>query len=234
MYVCCFQSEEDFLEESDFDDISIHSASVLSDTSGAATKKKARRGRKKRKSMFAVYTRHALRCVFFSLPKSQRNPTEPDCLIMGYEEIKMYFSLSFICFGSVFSDGRCSFPRQLFPLHTRAVSCKRRACLLCCCFKSYTFDKSEFRFICDRWTHVLRPPSPPPEEDGDGYETDHQDYCEVCQQGGEIILCDTCPRAYHMVCLDPDMEKAPEGTWSCPHCVSNTHSVGLIETSVTI
>lgn len=59
-------------------------------------------------------------------------------------------------------------------------------------------------------------------EDGDGYETDHQDYCEVCQQGGEIILCDTCPRAYHMVCLDPDMEKAPEGTWSCPHCVSNT------------
>ncbi|KAI1901938.1 hypothetical protein AGOR_G00039570 [Albula goreensis] len=56
------------------------------------------------------------------------------------------------------------------------------------------------------------------EDDADGYETDHQDYCEVCQQGGEIILCDTCPRAYHMVCLDPDMEKAPEGTWSCPHC----------------
>ena len=114
--MCCFQSEEDFLEESDFDDISIHSASVLSDTSGAATKKKARRGRKKRKSMFAVYTRHPLRCVFFSLPKSQRNPTEPDCLIMGYEEIKMYFSLSFICFGRFFSDGRCSFSRQLFPL----------------------------------------------------------------------------------------------------------------------
>ncbi|NXL83378.1 CHD5 protein, partial [Alectura lathami] len=57
-------------------------------------------------------------------------------------------------------------------------------------------------------------------EDGDGYETDHQDYCEVCQQGGEIILCDTCPRAYHLVCLDPELEKAPEGKWSCPHCVS--------------
>ncbi|KAG8568678.1 hypothetical protein GDO81_014106 [Engystomops pustulosus] len=54
--------------------------------------------------------------------------------------------------------------------------------------------------------------------DGDGYETDHQDYCEVCQQGGEIILCDTCPRAYHLVCLDPELEKAPEGKWSCPHC----------------
>jgi len=57
-------------------------------------------------------------------------------------------------------------------------------------------------------------------EEGDGYETDHQDYCEVCQQGGEIILCDTCPRAYHLVCLDPELEKAPEGKWSCPHCVS--------------
>lgn len=60
-----FQSEEDFLEESDFDDISIHSASVLSDALGAATKKKARRGRKQRKSMFTVYTRHALWCVSF-------------------------------------------------------------------------------------------------------------------------------------------------------------------------
>lgn len=58
----CFQSEEDFLEESDFDDISIHSASVLSDTLGAATKKKARRGRKKRKSMFTVHAPHALWC----------------------------------------------------------------------------------------------------------------------------------------------------------------------------
>lgn len=51
-------------------------------------------------------------------------------------------------------------------------------------------------------------------------QTDHQDYCEVCQQGGEIMLCDTCPRAYHLVCLDPELEEAPEGKWSCPHCVS--------------
>ncbi|XP_034712878.1 chromodomain-helicase-DNA-binding protein 3 isoform X3 [Etheostoma cragini] len=58
----------------------------------------------------------------------------------------------------------------------------------------------------------------PGEEDGEGYETDHQDYCEVCQQGGEIILCDTCPRAYHLVCLEPELDKAPEGKWSCPHC----------------
>lgn len=52
------------------------------------------------------------------------------------------------------------------------------------------------------------------------FQTEHQDYCEVCQQGGEIILCDTCPRAYHLVCLEPELEEAPEGKWSCPHCVS--------------
>jgi len=54
-----------------------------------------------------------------------------------------------------------------------------------------------------------------------GYETNHQDFCEVCQQGGEIILCDTCPKAYHLVCLDPELEQAPEGDWSCPECTKN-------------
>merc|ERR1712088_1001452 len=42
-------------------------------------------------------------------------------------------------------------------------------------------------------------------------ESEHQEYCEVCQQGGEIILCDTCPRAYHLCCLDPELDEAPEG-----------------------
>ncbi|XP_064459559.1 chromodomain-helicase-DNA-binding protein Mi-2 homolog isoform X3 [Ornithodoros turicata] len=59
---------------------------------------------------------------------------------------------------------------------------------------------------------------PGSDAENDGYETDHQDYCEVCQQGGEIILCDTCPRAYHLVCLEPELEEPPEGKWSCPHC----------------
>uniref|UniRef100_A0A7N6B0A2 DNA helicase n=1 Tax=Anabas testudineus TaxID=64144 RepID=A0A7N6B0A2_ANATE len=85
------------------------------------------------------------------------------------------------------------------------------------------FDDGSFS-VSDGSSRSSRPKKKPKsakkkkKEDGDGYETDHQDYCEVCQQGGEIILCDTCPRAYHMVCLDPDMEKAPEGKWSCPHC----------------
>uniref|UniRef100_A0A0M3J9I2 PHD-type domain-containing protein n=1 Tax=Anisakis simplex TaxID=6269 RepID=A0A0M3J9I2_ANISI len=31
-------------------------------------------------------------------------------------------------------------------------------------------------------------------------------------------LCDTCPKAYHLVCIDPDLEEPPEGRWSCPTC----------------
>ena len=29
-------------------------------------------------------------------------------------------------------------------------------------------------------------------------EMENQDYCEVCGAGGEIILCDTCPKAFHV------------------------------------
>ncbi|XP_052227577.1 chromodomain-helicase-DNA-binding protein Mi-2 homolog isoform X2 [Dreissena polymorpha] len=65
--------------------------------------------------------------------------------------------------------------------------------------------------------------------DAEGYETDHQDYCEVCQQGGEIILCDTCPRAYHLVCLEPELEEAPEGKWSCPHCENEGPQQEVVE-----
>ena len=52
-------------------------------------------------------------------------------------------------------------------------------------------------------------------------ESEHQEFCEVCQQGGEILMCDTCPKAYHLVCLDPKLDKLPEGKWSCPHCETN-------------
>lgn len=48
------QSEDDFLDESDFDDLSVHSASVLSDALRATTKKKSKSGRKKKKSMLAA------------------------------------------------------------------------------------------------------------------------------------------------------------------------------------
>ena len=38
---------------------------------------------------------------------------------------------------------------------------------------------------------------------------ENQEHCEVCQQRGEIILCDTCPKAYHLFCLEPELDIVP-------------------------
>ncbi|XP_013387155.1 chromodomain-helicase-DNA-binding protein 4 [Lingula anatina] len=57
----------------------------------------------------------------------------------------------------------------------------------------------------------------PDEEDGDkGEESDHQWYCEICQEGGDIILCDNCPRSYHLKCLE--LDAVPRGRWICQQC----------------
>ncbi|KAI3382491.1 hypothetical protein SNEBB_001112 [Seison nebaliae] len=51
--------------------------------------------------------------------------------------------------------------------------------------------------------------------------SESQEFCEVCTHGGEIMLCDTCPKAYHLYCLSPELDAAPEGEWSCPKCVTS-------------
>uniref|UniRef100_A0A0N5C6R3 PHD-type domain-containing protein n=1 Tax=Strongyloides papillosus TaxID=174720 RepID=A0A0N5C6R3_STREA len=47
---------------------------------------------------------------------------------------------------------------------------------------------------------------------------EHNDYCESCKGDGEVLLCDFCPRAYHLSCSDPDLDEPPEGDWMCPGC----------------
>lgn len=48
------------------------------------------------------------------------------------------------------------------------------------------------------------------------------DTCIACSEGGSLLLCDTCPNAFHYDCL-PDcieIDALPEGEWSCPHCIA--------------
>ena len=49
---------------------------------------------------------------------------------------------------------------------------------------------------------------------------EHQDYCEECEEGGDLLLCDTCTLSFHLRCLDPPLDEPPQGRWSCPVCVS--------------
>uniref|UniRef100_A0A3B4FUJ3 Autoimmune regulator n=1 Tax=Pundamilia nyererei TaxID=303518 RepID=A0A3B4FUJ3_9CICH len=43
----------------------------------------------------------------------------------------------------------------------------------------------------------------------------NDDECTVCKDGGELICCDGCPRAFHLACLDPPLSSIPSGSWQC-------------------
>ncbi|KAF8136138.1 hypothetical protein EV363DRAFT_1428597 [Boletus edulis] len=50
----------------------------------------------------------------------------------------------------------------------------------------------------------------------------NEDHCSSCRSLGALVYCDSCPRAFHLWCLDPPMEAVdlPEGEkWFCPSCV---------------
>ncbi|CAI9090602.1 OLC1v1025414C1 [Oldenlandia corymbosa var. corymbosa] len=44
--------------------------------------------------------------------------------------------------------------------------------------------------------------------------------CEICDLGGTLICCDSCPRTYHLHCLDPPLKNVPSGKWYCPLCIA--------------
>lgn len=62
----------------------------------------------------------------------------------------------------------------------------------------------------------------------------HEDFCTVCRRSGQLLMCDTCSRVYHLDCLDPPLKTIPKGMWICPKCqdqviaaaVANSESVG--------
>nr|XP_029136061.1 PHD finger protein 21A isoform X3 [Labrus bergylta] len=61
--------------------------------------------------------------------------------------------------------------------------------------------------------HPFPLPSP---SSGDG--DIHEDFCTVCRRSGQLLMCDTCSRVYHLDCLDPPLKTIPKGMWICPKC----------------
>lgn len=45
----------------------------------------------------------------------------------------------------------------------------------------------------------------------------HNDQCEVCDKGGELICCSTCNLVFHLECNRPHVLDPPDN-WSCAHC----------------
>ncbi|KAK1260522.1 Zinc finger CCCH domain-containing protein 19 [Acorus gramineus] len=42
------------------------------------------------------------------------------------------------------------------------------------------------------------------------------DLCRICADGGNLVLCDICPRAFHAGCVG--LQSVPKGDWYCPYC----------------
>lgn len=57
-------------------------------------------------------------------------------------------------------------------------------------------------------------PSPSSADQGDI----HEDFCSICRKSGQLLMCDTCSRVYHLDCLEPPLKTIPKGMWICPKC----------------
>ncbi|KAI5284901.1 hypothetical protein KEM54_000976, partial [Ascosphaera aggregata] len=54
--------------------------------------------------------------------------------------------------------------------------------------------------------------------------------CENCGKSDRrttILICDSCDDGYHMSCLDPPIETAPEHDWHCARCLVGTGEYGF-------
>ncbi|XP_009283267.1 PREDICTED: autoimmune regulator, partial [Aptenodytes forsteri] len=57
---------------------------------------------------------------------------------------------------------------------------------------------------------------------------ENEDECAACGDGGELICCDGCPRAFHLACLVPPLPRVPSGTWQCGSCVASAAEPGQL------
>ncbi|XP_073506604.1 transcription intermediary factor 1-alpha isoform X1 [Phyllobates terribilis] len=57
------------------------------------------------------------------------------------------------------------------------------------------------------------------ESGGGGKEDDpNEDWCAVCQNGGELLCCEKCPKVFHLSCHVPTLMNFPSGEWFCTFC----------------
>uniref|UniRef100_A0A4W3HSE3 RING-type E3 ubiquitin transferase n=1 Tax=Callorhinchus milii TaxID=7868 RepID=A0A4W3HSE3_CALMI len=46
----------------------------------------------------------------------------------------------------------------------------------------------------------------------------NEDWCAVCQNGGDLLCCEKCPKVFHLVCHVPTLLTFPSGEWICTFC----------------
>ncbi|CAN4081812.1 unnamed protein product [Withania somnifera] len=53
--------------------------------------------------------------------------------------------------------------------------------------------------------------------------------CVVCDLGGNLLCCESCPRTYHLQCLDPPLKRIPTGKWECPSCYQKNDALETVD-----
>ncbi|XP_029428317.1 E3 ubiquitin-protein ligase TRIM33 isoform X2 [Rhinatrema bivittatum] len=55
--------------------------------------------------------------------------------------------------------------------------------------------------------------------EGNNKEDDpNEDWCAVCQNGGDLLCCEKCPKVFHLTCHVPTLLSFPSGDWICTFC----------------
>lgn len=52
-------------------------------------------------------------------------------------------------------------------------------------------------------------------------EISHNDLCETCGLGGDLLCCSTCNLVFHLECTRPKLATIPENDWSCAYCIAS-------------
>ncbi|XP_077324881.1 transcription intermediary factor 1-alpha isoform X1 [Lithobates pipiens] len=55
-------------------------------------------------------------------------------------------------------------------------------------------------------------------ESGGKEDDPNEDWCAVCQNGGELLCCEKCPKVFHLSCHVPTLMNFPSGEWICTFC----------------
>ncbi|GLE07316.1 hypothetical protein PINS_up017446 [Pythium insidiosum] len=69
---------------------------------------------------------------------------------------------------------------------------------------------------------------PEPSSDNSDF---HNEYCELCFTGGQLLCCDGCERAYHFSCVSPPIKDVPMGDWFCDNCAAVLGTTLLVRAS---
>ncbi|EHH16924.1 hypothetical protein EGK_13185 [Macaca mulatta] len=77
-----------------------------------------------------------------------------------------------------------------------------------------------------------RAPAPPALPSDPQLHQKNEDECAVCRDGGELICCDGCPRAFHLACLSPPLREIPSKRHGAAEPWSPTRGFGDLSPAV--